>query len=180
MITEKGLTLITQMDRSQVDWRLALDCLQSASLFEQGVSFELLTGRLRDEIVPNFPDDVDVPMLLLEFLLNCIETDISSECEEQCDGIVYDRGGAFLDLRIPLDPYWKKHNCELTDERFFQRIAEFLLRDPADYQDRLPTHVLEAWSPRQKPFFNMMKSWKRDPVLKVYVEDLEKIRGCSL
>ena len=175
MLTERGLTLVTQMD--EVDGRLALDCLQSASLFEQAVSFEIFTSRFRDDIVSQIPKDIDVPMLLLDYLLNCIDANIHPEDEELCDGYVHDKGGAFLDLRVPLDPFWKKHDRELTEERFFQKIAEFLLRNPDDYQDRLATHVLEAWPPRQKPFSKIMKSWKSDPVLRKYVEDLEEIRS---
>lgn len=175
MITDKGLKLLSQIDGSQVDWRLALDCLQSSNLFEQAISFFVFTGKFRDEIVPKFPERVDVPMRLLEYFLNCIETDITPEQEYEYDDCVYTKGEAFLDLRTPMDSYWAKHDCELTEERFFQRIAIFLKSHPDTYFCELPTHVLEAWSPRYKPFSKTMKSWKEDPVLERYVVDLESI-----
>ncbi len=175
MTTERGLKLLTQMDGDEVDGQLALACLQSSNLFEQAVSFLVFLSRFRDDIVPQTPEDIDIPILLLEYLLNCIEADITPEDEELFDGYVYDKGGAFLDLRVPLDPYWAKHDCELTEERYFERIAEFLKKHSNKYYHELPTHVLEAWSPRQKPFSTIMKGWKNDPILKRYVSDLESI-----
>lgn len=175
MITERGLSLVSQLESGVVDWQMALDCLQSANIFEQGVAFEVFTGSARDEVVPKVPENADIPMLLLEHLLSCIKEDITPGLEERYLGFVYDKGGAFLDLRVPLDPSWKRFNSLLTEERYFERIAEFLKENPNEYQGELVTHVLEAWPPRQKPFSGIMKSWKGDADLGRYVEDLEEI-----
>ncbi|SHI07911.1 hypothetical protein SAMN05443551_0133 [Marivita hallyeonensis] len=163
------------MESKVVDWRLALECLQSSNIFEQGVAFEVFTGEPRDEVVPKVPESTDVPVLLFDYLLKCIEEDVSPEQEEQYEGYVHDKGGAFLALRVPLDPAWKKFNRELTEERYFGRLADFLKKHSSQYQKEVPTHVFEAWSPRQKPFSKIMKSWKSDALLKAYVEDLEEI-----
>lgn len=175
MITDRGLELISQMENDAVNWQLALECLLSPNIFEQGVAFEVFTGRTRDKVVPKIPKSTDVPMLLFEHLLKCTEENISPEQEEQYQGYVYDRGGAFLDLRVPLDPAWKQFNRELTDERYFGRLADFLKKHSTEYQSEVPTHVLEAWSPTQKPFWTIMNAWKSDEVLKAYVDDLENI-----
>ena len=139
------------------------------------MAFEVFTGAPRDKVVPKLPEGTDVPLLLFEYLLKCVEEDISAEQEEKYEGYVYDRSGAFLDLRVPLDPDWKKFNRELTEERYFGRLADFLKEHSSQYHREVPTHVLEAWSPRQKPFSKIMKSWKSDALLKAYVKDLEKV-----
>lgn len=175
MITDRGLALASQFESETVNWQIALDCLRSPNLFEQGVAFAVFTSRVRDEIVPKIPESTDIPMFLFEHLLNCTKEDITPEQEEEYGGYVYDRGGAFLDRRVPLDPAWAKFNRELTEERYFGRLADFLKKHPNEYQNEVPTHVLEAWSPRQKPFCKIMKSWKADALLRAYVEDLENI-----
>lgn len=175
MITQRGQSLASKLESKVVEWRLALECLQSSNIFEEGVAFEVFTGAPRDEIVPNLPESTDVPVSLFEHLLKCIEEDISPEQEEQYQGYVRDKGGAFLDLRVPLDPVWTKFNRELIDERYFRRLADFLRKNSRHYYREVPTHVLEAWAPRRRPFSTIMKSWKNDVMLKAYVEDLEEI-----
>ena len=171
-ITDRAQMLMQQMEAEDVCGQLAFDCLRSSHLCEQALAYEVFTSRFRPHVMPYVPTGTDVPMLLLEYMLRCVVEDVS---DEGCDGLIHTKGEAFLELRVPLAEYWEKYGCVLDEDRYFERLAEFL--KSTDYHGELATHTLEAFSPRERPFLNAMKAWKRDPVLSRYVAELEEIFG---
>lgn len=173
--SERGTNLMAQWDGPAVDATLALTCLQSSNLFEQGVAFSLCHSRHRRQILSALPADIDIPLMELDFLLACIEADITDGQQEACRDRIWTKAEAFLHLRLPLDPTWAGHNRLLSEERYFQHLAAYLTRKGTPYHPELATHVLEAWAPRSKPFSDIMKSWKTDPCLGRYVRDLETV-----
>ena len=176
MKSRLGIELLRQVDGNSADFAACLSCLRSPHLFDQAVGFTVLTEPHLRRSVFGFDQNTDVPNLLLNYLLNCIVADLPTKvCEDDYDDYVYDKGGAFLDLRVPLDPYWQRHHCIMSDEDFFKRLNRFLLDNSDVYFDEMPTHVLEAWSPKSEEFGSVMRSWKTVEPLKRYVVDLESI-----
>lgn len=176
--SERGRELSFQLNNDALDPKTAFECLQSSNLSDQSLAFEVFTGASRRAVMKDLPHDVDIPMMLLEHLLNCISADLPDTETEDLGTLFQAEGEAFLDLRVPLADYWSKYDCLLEEERYFSRIAGFLKADPDQYYSEIVTHTLEAWSPKAKPFKTIMKEWKADPVLSKYVADLEGIFGC--
>ncbi len=177
--SERGRELSFQLDNDALDPQTAYECLQSSNLTDQSLAFEVFTGASIRTVMKDLSHDLDIPMMLLDHLLNCISADLPDTETEDLWNTVSSRGEAFLDLRVPLADDWSKYDCLLEEERYFARIVGFLKADPDQYYSEIVTHTLEAWSPKAKPFKTIMKEWKADPVRSKYVADLEGIFACS-
>ncbi len=157
------------------DMRFAQNDVEAALAAGQpefrALAYEILSSRPHQ--IEDFLPSSKHPEALLDYLLWCIAENSPPDEDWEEDWGIHKRYEAFMELRIPFAPIWKRRGAELAPDTYWGKIADFLIAQHPVYFGEVATHFLEG-AGDVPGFRQAMRDWQKNEITRAYVEDLHQ------
>ena len=146
-------------EKSSIPLSAVHELMSSVDRECNAAAYQLLTSpTLRNRVI-SFDPQRRYPQFCLSYLIERVKSGAVLQ-----DDLLHSRGGALLELRVPMDGYWEENNCAIPAREYWATIENYILSEAPHYHDDITTHFLECCHDVPE-FRKTMKRWREQPMI---------------